>query len=408
MSETRRINNWNRLKFGDIAKQCKESVDRENNPFSRYIEGGHMTTEDLRIKQFGIFGDSYVGPAFHRVFRKGQILYGSRRTYLKKVAIAEFDGITANTTFVIEPKVNANFIGELLPYLMLSEDFTQHSILHSKGSTNPYINWSDIAKYQFYCPPIERQEEILSVIRKIRSCIQRNEILEDSSKSLEDLVESILFQYGYEGDRVRLTRYGRIPSKWELIEFGALLSGGTQNGLYKPQDCYGAGAPIIHMSEMFAYESISDRTPVQNSVELSDKEKKNNILKTGDLLFARRSLTPDGAGLCAIYQGQERKVAFESSIIRARLNKKIANPEFYCYYFRSKAGRWNMHKLIQTVAASGITGEELKKLKVPFPPIEVQNSIVSAIKSCKDFNVELKSRDYNKFLINYVNSVLKG
>ncbi|EHU5127723.1 restriction endonuclease subunit S [Vibrio vulnificus] len=408
MSEMKPRDEWNRLKFSDIAKQCKESVDRKNNPFSRYIEGGHMATEDLRIKQFGVFGSSYVGPAFHRVFRKGQILYGSRRTYLKKVAIAEFDGITANTTFVIEPREHPHFIGELLPYVMLSEDFTEHSILHSKGSTNPYINWSDIAKYQFSCPPIGKQREILKVVRQFRDCIRKNELLEQSSDSLENLIESVLLQYGFENENITLTRFGRIPKNWSLVSFEELLSGGTQNGIYKGQSFYGKGSPIIHMSEMFGFSSISESTPIEKLVELNAKEQENNTLKNGDLLFARRSLTPEGAGLCAIYKGKDREVTFESSIIRARPDKEKINPDFYRYYFRSKAGRWNMRKLIQTVAASGITSEELKKLKVPFPPLDTQNEIVSAIENCKKINRLVKSKGYNQFLINYINSVFKA
>ena len=171
LSEKQMKDGWQVVKLGEIAKQCKESVNRENNPFERYVEGGHMDTENLRITRWGEFGDHYVGPAFHRIFRKGQILYGSRRTYLKKVAVAEFDGITANTTFVIEPQRSDIILPGLLPFLMLSEDFTNHSVLNSKGSTNPYINWGDIAKYEFPLPPIERQKEILEVLEKAQNCI---------------------------------------------------------------------------------------------------------------------------------------------------------------------------------------------------------------------------------------------
>jgi type I restriction enzyme, S subunit len=95
---------WKMVRFGDVVRQCKESVDRNSNSFERYVEGGHMESGNIHIRRWGKFGADYVGPAFHRIFRKGQVLYGSLRTYLKKVAIADFDGITANTTFVCETK----------------------------------------------------------------------------------------------------------------------------------------------------------------------------------------------------------------------------------------------------------------------------------------------------------------
>ena len=123
-----------------------------------------MDSGNIHIRRWGEFGDDYVGPAFHRIFRKGQILYGSRRTYLKKVATAEFDGITANTTFVCETKDKNVFMQELLPFLMLTDSFTEHSVRESKGSTNPYINWPDIAKYQFPLPPLAEQKRIAELL----------------------------------------------------------------------------------------------------------------------------------------------------------------------------------------------------------------------------------------------------
>ncbi len=164
---------WKMVKFGDVVRQCKESVDRENNPFERYVEGGHMDSENIHIRRWGEFGEDYVGPAFHRIFRKGQVLYGSRRTYLKKIALAEFDGITANTTFVLETKNQKIFLQELLPFLMLTDSFTEHSIRESKGSTNPYINWPDIAKYEFPLPPLEEQKRMAEILWAADEAVER-------------------------------------------------------------------------------------------------------------------------------------------------------------------------------------------------------------------------------------------
>ena len=70
---------WQIVKFGEIAKQCKEKVDRDTNPFERYVEGSHMDSENLRITRWGVFGEDYVGPAFHRIFRKSLLSYHLHR-----------------------------------------------------------------------------------------------------------------------------------------------------------------------------------------------------------------------------------------------------------------------------------------------------------------------------------------
>ena len=145
------------VKFGNIVRDVKINVDRSNNPYKHYVAGDHMDSEDLTIHRHGYFATDDVGPAFTRIFKPGQILYGSRRTYLKKIAVADFSGICANTTFVLESKDEKVFLTRLLPFIMLSESFTRWSIAHSKGSTNPYVLFSDLADYEFDLPPIEEQ-----------------------------------------------------------------------------------------------------------------------------------------------------------------------------------------------------------------------------------------------------------
>ncbi len=150
-----------RVKFGDVVKDVKINIDRLNNPYEYYVAGDHMDSEDLTIHRKGCFTTDDVGPAFIRVFKPGQILYGSRRTYLKKIAVADFEGVCANTTFVFETKDPHAFEQRLLPFIMLSKDFTTWSIAKSKGSTNPYVLFSDLADFEFELPPLEEQKVLV-------------------------------------------------------------------------------------------------------------------------------------------------------------------------------------------------------------------------------------------------------
>jgi len=147
-----------RVKFGDVVKDVKINIDRLDNPYEYYVAGDHMDSEDLTIHRKGCFATDDVGPAFIRVFKPDQILYGSRRTYLKKIAVADFEGVCANTTFVFETKDPHALEQRLLPFIMLSRDFTTWSIAKSKGSTNPYVLFSDLADFEFELPPLEDQK----------------------------------------------------------------------------------------------------------------------------------------------------------------------------------------------------------------------------------------------------------
>lgn len=155
---------WTRVAFGDVVRKVNDKVDPWESGLERYVAGEHMDTDDLRIRRWGLIGDDYLGPAFHMRFKPGHVLYGSRRTYLRKVALADFEGITANTTFVLETKDPARLMPELLPFLMQTEAFHSYSIKHSKGSVNPYINFSDLEDFEFMLPPIQEQARLVEAL----------------------------------------------------------------------------------------------------------------------------------------------------------------------------------------------------------------------------------------------------
>lgn len=153
-----------KVKFGDVVKEYKGKIDQKSNPYEFYVAGDHMDTDDLTIRRKGCFATDDVGPAFIREFKKGQVLYGSRRTYLRKIAVADFDGVTANTTFVLETKDEKVLRQRLLPFIMYTESFTEWSIKKSKGSTNPYVLFKDLADYEFELPNIRKQDELVELL----------------------------------------------------------------------------------------------------------------------------------------------------------------------------------------------------------------------------------------------------
>ena len=175
------------VRFGDVIREVKINIDRTTDNHEFYIAGDHMDSENIHITRRGTFKDSDVGPAFIRLFKPGQILYGSRRTYLKKVAVADFEGITSNTTFVLETKDEKKLLQGLIPYIMLTERFTEYSIRKSKGSTNPYILFSDLADYSFDVPDIEEQKLLLTLLN---ACDRAKEAYKDLMKSVDNLVKS--------------------------------------------------------------------------------------------------------------------------------------------------------------------------------------------------------------------------
>ena len=192
-----------------------------------------------------------------------------------------------------------------------------------------------------------------------------------------------------------------MKSRQEII-FKELFEIPIKNGLFKPTKVRGSGTKMINMGEIFAIDRIFD-VPME-LVPLTDIEEKNAIIKKEDLLFARSSLA-DGAGKCSIFLGNQ-KTTFESHIIRVRINKKIANPKFYYYYFNSVGGKNSVYSITEKTAASGIRGSDLTNLLVPFPLKHIQNRIVNQLEI---LDIKIKNlQKQNKILEQIAQAIFKS
>ena len=111
------------------------------------------------------------------------------------------------------------------------------------------------------------------------------------------------------------------------VQFGSLYSEVSRNGLTKSKKVRGTGVKFINMGEIFAHDRLRDVEA--DLAPLSAKELETSLLEPGDLLFARQSLVLSGAGKCSIFLGDDGPVSFESHLIRVRLDRDSALPEFY-------------------------------------------------------------------------------
>ena len=180
-----------------------------------------------------------------------------------------------------------------------------------------------------------------------------------------------------------------MAGEWELVSFEQLLFEPVRNGIYKPKEFHGRGVKIVNMGELFAYPRLHSVS--MKRVELNDSELKRFMLSEGDLIFARRSLTAEGAGKCSVVLELDEPTTFESSIIRARPDQEKAVPLYLYYFFNSSSGLHSLDTIRRQVAVAGITGGDLAKLPIPVPPIPEQRAIAHILGTLDD-KIELNRR----------------
>ena len=361
------------VKFGDIVRDVKINVDRANNPYEHYVAGDHMDSEDLTIHRYGNFETDDVGPAFTRIFKPGQILYGSRRTYLKKVAVADFEGICANTTFVLESKDYSLFDNRLLPFIMLSDAFTRWSIAHSKGSTNPYVLFSDLADYEFDLPPIAEQKVLAD---KLWAAYRLKESYKKLLTATEEMVKSQFIEmFGTPENNHNDYPVIKIGEMVESINY-VTSKPATDNGKYV----------YLRMNNI-TYDGKLDLSEVKR-INLSPEEDDSAFVHKGDLMFNRTN-TKEFVGKTTVFNLDEQMVV-AGYIIKVRFKEKYS-PEYVSGYLNSTYGKALLRKMAKgAVHQANINAQEFQGIQVLDVPKQEQDKYVTIAKQADKSGFELR------------------
>ena len=146
--------------FDEIAINSKEKKKPTEEDKYTYIGLEHLDTGSLTVSRWG----SEIAPTGDKlVMRKGDVLFGKRRAYQKKVAIAPFDGIFSAHGMVLRPREEV-ITKDFFPLFISSDYFLDEAIKISVGSLSPTINWSDLKELSFTIPSLEEQKKLAPVI----------------------------------------------------------------------------------------------------------------------------------------------------------------------------------------------------------------------------------------------------
>ena len=169
------------------------STTRTSDPASagidRFVGLEHIEPENLHIRSWGLVAD---GTTFTSTFKRGQVLFGKRRAYQRKVAVADFDGVCSSDIYVFESKDPNVLLPELVPFILQSEGFYQYAVKTSAGSLSPRTNWSHLANYEFPLPPVDEQRRIADLLWAADETIVGHQ---DVLANLLFLIKSAIHEY---------------------------------------------------------------------------------------------------------------------------------------------------------------------------------------------------------------------
>lgn len=155
-----------KVRLGDVTVECRETCTRDKSDYP-IVGLEHITPEDVALTKWS----EPVETSFSKLFKKGDVLFGRRRAYLKKAAMAPFDGICSGDITVIRSdpeKVNP----DLLPFIIQNDDLFDFAVGRSAGSLSPRVKWEHLKNYPFFLPELDEQEKLADVLWAINNTCQ--------------------------------------------------------------------------------------------------------------------------------------------------------------------------------------------------------------------------------------------
>jgi type I restriction enzyme, S subunit len=170
-AETALPSGWRTVRFDQIAENIAERVEPAEADTDIYVGLEHLDPDSLRLRRWGTPAD-VEGTKLR--FYPGDVIFGRRRAYQRKLAVAEVEGICSAHAMVLRAKPDV-CLPEFLPFFLQSERFFERAIAISVGSLSPTINWKTLAMQEFPLPSLDEQRRIAEILWAAEEAIQQFE-----------------------------------------------------------------------------------------------------------------------------------------------------------------------------------------------------------------------------------------
>ena len=347
---------WKTVRFGDVVENVNETErDPAGKGIERFIGLEHLEPGSLHIREWGNVADDTT---FTRRCRPGQVLFGKRRAYQRKVAVAEFDAVVSGDIYVFAPK-GERLLPELLPFICLSERFFQHAVGTSAGSLSPRTNWSSLGKFEFALPPIALQRRIAEILWAV-----------DDNEQLQ----------GETADGLRAVRSASIGEYFERMEKDA-----EQKPLSTVADiCYGITLggyrATLPMEKPYLRVANVQRDRFDlgeiKTIGCSDDEAARFALKRGDVLVVEGHACVDEIGRAALWQAERCEMLHQNHLIRVRCSPQLSSDYFNIYANSTRGRAYFRSRAKSSSGLNTINSTVVKEFPVPVPAVTLQAELV--------------------------------
>ena len=347
-----------KYRFDQIAINSTEKKKPVEEDRFTYLGLEHLDSGTLKVTRFG----SEVAPIGEKlVMHKGDVLFGKRRAYQKKVAIAPFDGIFSAHGMVLRPKEDV-IDKDFFPLFISSDYFLDAAIKISVGSLSPTINWRDLKELEFELPDLDTQRKLAEVLWSI------NDTMEAYKKLISATDELVKSQF--------IVMFGEPKNSPDAVSFETAFT--IRDDLRKPIN--DAVRSEMHTGQLYPYYGANGQV---DSI--------NDYLMDCDAICLAEDCGAYGAGEHTSYIVSGK--CWVNNHAHVLIPKECCDIEFANVYFRIL----DMTEYVTGTTRLKLTQAKMKTLPMILPSLELQREFAAfvrqsdkskfAVLSCSNLNL---------------------
>lgn len=356
-----------KVKLGEVAIEHKETCKGNKDGYP-IVGLEHLVPEEVTLTAWDEGSDN----TFTKMFRKGNVLFGRRRAYLKKAAVAPFDGICSGDITVIEA-IPDRILPMLLPFIIQNDELFDFAVGKSAGSLSPRVKWEHLKNYEFELPDMDKQRELAELLWAMDATKKSYQKLIAATDELvkSQFMEQFVIEAPYER-----TRLGDHISQIRGVS-------------YKPADL----RPSLSEESMLLLRAnnIGAGRINHDEVQYVAKEKVSTVqlIRAGDILMCASSGSLEHVGKAAICLPSIEGETFGAFCKLIRPKGDLL-PEYIAAYFETDEYREIIMQLACGSNINNLKAEHIDELQIPTPPAEVQEAFVSFLRQSDKSKFELE------------------
>ena len=344
------------VKLGDVAPFVTERTTIDEINLADFVTTDNMLKDKRGIK----FYDGEPQISALTKFLAGDVLISNIRPYLKKIWLADRAGGCSPDVLVFRSRDEKILLSEYLFEILKQDDFFAFAMATSKGMKMPRGDKDKIQTYKLPLPPVDVQKKIVAEFDSIAAQIAQ---AEENIQSLDAAIKN-KFAELFVGKNFPRERLDNIADE--------IIQGTSPKSEFYNDKC--EGLAFYQGKKDFGEQYLKPPTMwTTDAIKISIKD---------DILMSVRAPVGD------VNLNPFNEICIGRGLAAIRF-KELATRKYIFYWLYFHNDEISGHK---GATFDSISGNELRAIKIPLPPLELQEEFAAYVTNCEAMKKSARTR----------------